>query len=60
MSGFSEGEIYELNGVSKPLYIWHYGTLHEVTPQEFNVCVTKLPKDRWIEILKIRFTDQIG
>lgn len=60
ITGFEEGEIYELNNESLPLYIWHMGKLSEITPQEFNACVN-LPLDkRWNAVFDIRFTNQYG
>jgi len=60
ISGFVEGEIYELGGNSEPLYIWHFGKLIEITPREYNICTVTLPENRWAKIFDNRFTNQHG
>ncbi|MFZ2992470.1 MAG: hypothetical protein WA061_02030 [Microgenomates group bacterium] len=54
---FGEGDILELKNYPEPLYIFHNGKLFEITPEEYNICVVKEPKERFFEIWKKRALD---
>ena len=47
-----EGDIVEIIGHSEPLYLFHNGELVKITPLEYNLCVNKLPDERWFAIFQ--------
>ena len=51
---FQEGEIYEIEGHSEPLYLFHNGELKAITPIEYNLCTITEPKKRWLAICNLQ------